>query len=174
MAFVYRGKLSGLERQERKWKSRRINRMHTTELKQCGLITSSDFAHIRGKKRRREERMKTPEDVEGDHSYERLVLMAGNAAAFAGIATSEAVLRNEERMVSRDWGRHTVAGAQHLAKKLRPQGLGALGKLGLAMGSANQSNDRSEPPKKVELNKAMCIQLYVGVYTLARGNIYRS
>ena len=44
--------------------------------------------------------MKTPEDIEGDHSYERPVLMAGNA--FAGIATSKAVLRNEERMVSRE------------------------------------------------------------------------
>lgn len=87
--------------------------------------------------------MKTPEDVEGEHSYERLVLMADNAAAFAGIATSEAVLRNEERMVSRDWGRHTVAGAQHLAKKLRPQGLGALGKLGLAMVLTSRTTGRN-------------------------------
>ena len=46
--------------------------------------------------------MKTPEDIERDCNYARLVLMAGNAAAFGGITTSEAVLRKQERMVSKE------------------------------------------------------------------------
>jgi hypothetical protein len=66
-------------------------------MKPCSLKTSSDFTHIRNQKRKR---IKTPENIEGAcgySTYEIPYLMAGRLTAFAGIATSDVVLRNEKK-----------------------------------------------------------------------------
>jgi hypothetical protein len=62
--------------------------------------------------------MKTPEGLEGGlrySTYEILVLVAGRITAFAGIATSEVVLRNEKkewfpRKASVLWSRRSATG----------------------------------------------------------------
>ena len=67
-------------------------------------------------------------------TYEISYLMAGGITAFAGIATSEAVLRNEKkkwflRKTSVRWSRRTATG-----ETITSTGFSALGKLGLARG----------------------------------------
>jgi len=80
------------------------------------------YAHWESEEKEKED----PERHRGSvrcSTYEIPVLMARRITAFAGIATSEAVLRKE-----------CGVGAQQLAGQLRLQGFNAPGKLGLARG----------------------------------------
>ena len=68
------------------------------------------------------------------NTYEIPYLMAGGMTAFAGIATSEVVPRNEKkewspRKASVKWSRRTTTGGT-----ITSTGFSALGKLGLARG----------------------------------------